>query len=348
MKLVWRLLREAIERNLYQSIEETHAVKGSNGEYWIYDHPDAEFTLSLNTTNIEEGTGYNKNFVGFFVGYGDNVSPFVNNISSNIDASINGVAECQCTTGHLICMNGCSSSYAMSAKHREFFELAGDAGVTNCEGSSKCSYSIAYGSEALWKDFQNSSLKDIIVNLGHTCYIKSMCRPRNVLIKSNSLSSYNTGSFYKTNIIDVSTWQGAEGDTYYKNTFHLRDLELNTPLTGQNDYYGRKIKTGDVFNIKAKLYVPYNIAGTSSPLAFREETRRLYSFAGFSVGVTSSADVTRKSTYRYALSTYRNDGVQTKDMIKLRVVPAAKFPSLSTDEKAVRVWNKCSGLTTNQ
>lgn len=325
--------REAIERNLYQSIEETHAVKGSNGEYWIYDHPDAEFTLSLNTTNIEESTGGYKNFVGFFVGYGDNVSPFgVSNFSSND-------AESQCSTGHLLYSNSCTGSYALSAKNREYIELAGDAGVTQCEGASKCDYSIAWGGEALWKDFQNSksSLKEIIVNLGHTCYIKSMCRPRNVLIKSNSLSSYNKGSFSETNIIDVSTWQGSEGDTYYKNTFHLRDLELNKPLTGYPDYYGSKISVGDIFNIKAKLYVPYNIVGTSYPLAFNEKTRRLYSFAGFSVGVTSSADVTRKYTYQYALSTYRNDGVQTKDMIKLRVVPAAKFPYLSTDEKAVRV-----------
>lgn len=323
--------REAIERNLYQSIEETHAVKGSNGEYWLYNHPDAEFTLSLNTTNIEESTGGHKNFVGFFVGYGDNVSPFGASNYSSDDA------DYQCQYGKLIYSSGCGSGGLSYAKNREYIELAGDAGVTNCESSNKCSYSIAYGSEAFWKDFQNSSLKDIIVNLGHTCYIKSMCRPRNVLIKSNSLSSYNTGSFSKTNIIDVSTWQGAEGDTYYKNTFHLRDLELNTPLAGEPDYYGRKIKTGDVFNIKAKLYVPYNITGTSYPLAFREETRRLYSFAGFSVGITSSADVTRKYTSQYALSTYRDDGVQTKDMIRLRVVPAAKFPSLSTDEKAVRV-----------
>lgn len=330
-----KLRRESIKpevKYIYQSVDETHTVKGVNNEYWLYNHPDAEFTLKLSDTNIEEGTGANKNFVGFFVGYGDNVSPFAN-MSSKFNIT---EAQSQCVTGHLIYSNSCTSSYSLSAKNREYIELAGDAGVTQCEGASKCDYSIAWGGEALWQYFQGSNdLRKIIEDRGYTCYIKSMCRPRNVLIKSENLSSYSSGSFAKTNIIDVSTWQGAESDVYYKNTYHLRDLELNTPLNGSPDYYGRKIKPGDVFNIKAKLFVPQRPLG--GDLSFHDATRQLYSFAGFSVPVTTGAETGRKYTYECALSTYHNDGVQTKDMIKLRVVPAAVFPSLSSTEKAVRV-----------
>lgn len=300
----------------------TSSTLGAENKYWIYNHPDAEFRLRLGFDGMKQGS-----YVGFFAGYGPLSTPFPGFGDCGVDDD-----RAQSLLGTLLPGEECSYQKASVACNRTRFEYFGDVAGYGC--TYHC---VDYGSKALY-----TYIKDNYVRKGRFSpgieYLRRFARPRNLMLRTKSLSDYYEGEFYEDNIFKVDT-VGVKGDFAKDRLFHLRDLEFVIPAPDSKPY-SSNISPGDEFSVGARRFIKSD--NMYYPFDDCEETIFLAGFSPDSKWDETYPEEKGLFDSGYKVAHYMSQGpdgpwsyrdIFSKTNLRFLVVPALRFEALTEAEK---------------
>lgn len=288
------------------------------GRYWIYNHPDAEFTLTMFDKGVKQDA-----YAGFFVGVGGE-TPF-----SSVSSEESGEAKSQSRAGTLLYNTSCTRDNALDALNRDKLLFAGDAYNYGC-----MYYASNYGSLALYEFFLSNYVQKGLFAPGSYNY--RFARPRNLLIQSLSPIDYSDMTFTTDNIFKMDTTKVKDGKLLTR-VYHLRDFELCLP-SPVDYYYYNNIKTGDRFSVQAKRFSDkyfspksigcepsFMLAGFGEPYNWKDY------YEVEADDFEDGAEVAYRSIY--GPDKYGSQDVFSKQTLSFIVVPAVRFEPLTEQQK---------------